>query len=241
MMSMMEPWAPAVDQDASAVQGGAAYGRDMARRLAPSCARAEPRQRAMASRRGLLSPAERNNSWQVAEVSGDTTPSAFQHLRRRALWDPEAVRDERRRSRIQHLGDPEAVLVIEETGVLTKGRHSAGVARHESGTAGRLEHCQRGVFRGDASRLGQAWRERELSLPKEWTTDAARCRQAGIPAARRLATPPQLAQQMRQRALAAGGPARWVTGDRVDGNDRRLRRWLEAQPVAYGLAVSGQA
>jgi SRSO17 transposase len=240
MMSMMEPCAPYVDQDASAVQGGAAYLRDIERRLAPYFERAEPRQRAMAYLRSLLSPAERKNSWQLAEVSGDTTPYAFQHLLRRALWDPEAVRDELRRYLIQHLGDPEAVLVIDETGFLKKGRHSAGVARQYSGTAGRIENCQIGVFLGYASRLGQALLDRELYLPKEWTNDATRCRQAGIPAERRFATKPQLAQQMLQRALVAGVPARWVTGDSVYGNDRRLRLWLEAQPVAYVLAVSGQ-
>jgi SRSO17 transposase len=125
-----------VDQDALVVPGGAAYLHDLERRLAPSCERTEPRQRAMASRRGLLSPAERKNSWPLAEVSGDTTPSAFQHLLRRALWDPEAVRDELRRYIIQHLGDPEAVLGLDDTGFLNKGRHSAGVARQDHGTAG---------------------------------------------------------------------------------------------------------
>ena len=186
----------------------------------------------MAYLRGLLSPAERKNSWQLAEVSGEATPYAFQHLLRRALWDPEAVRDELRRYLIQHLGDPEAVLVIDETGFLKKGRHSAGVARQYSGTAGRIENCQIGVFLGYASRLGQALLDRELYLPKEWIDDPARCQQAGIPADRRFATKPQLAQHMRQRALAAGVPGRWVTGDSVYGNDRRLRLGLEAQPWA---------
>jgi SRSO17 transposase len=240
MMSMREPYAPYVDQDASAVQGGAAYLSDLERRLAPYFERAEPRQRAMAYLRGLLNPAERKNSWQLAEVSGDMTPYAFQHLLRRALWDPEAVRDELCRYLTQHLGDPEAVLVIDETGFLKKGRHSAGVARQYSGTAGRIENCQVGVFLGYASRLGQALLDRELYLPKEWTNDAARCRQAGIPAERRFATKLQLAQQTLQRALVAGVPARWVTGDCVYGNDRRLRLWVEAQPWAYVLAVSGQ-
>jgi SRSO17 transposase len=170
--------------------------REIERRLAPYFERTEPRQRAMASRRGLLSPAERKNSWQLAEVSGDTTPYAFQHLLRRALWDPEAVRDELRRYLIQHLGDPEAVLVIDETGFLKKGRHSAGVARQYSGTAGRIENSQIGVFLGYASRLGQALLDRELYLPKEWTNDAARCRQAGIPAESRFATKPQLGQEV---------------------------------------------
>jgi SRSO17 transposase len=229
-----------VDQDRSVVPGGTAYLHDLERRLAPYFERAEPRQRALAYLRGLLSPAERKNSWQLAEVSGEATPYAFQHLLRRALWDPEAVRDELRHYVIQHLGDPEAVLVLDETGFLKKGRHSAGVARQYSGTAGRIENCQIGVFLGYASRLGQALLDRELYLPKEWIDDPARCQQAGIPADRRFATKPQLAQHLLQRALVAGVPGRWVTGDSVYGNDRRLRLWLEAQPWAYVLAVSGQ-
>jgi SRSO17 transposase len=240
MMSTMAPSAPVVDQDVAAVQGGAAYLTDIERRLAPYFERAEPRQRAIAYLRGLLSPAERKNSWQLAEVSGDATPYAFQHLLRRALWDPEAVREELRHYIVQHLEDTEAVLVIDETGFLKKGRHSAGVARQYSGTAGRIENCQIGVFVGYASRLGHALLDRELYLPKEWADDPARCRQAGIPAERRFATKPQLAQQMLQRALAAGVPARWVTGDSVYGDDRRLRMWLEGQPHAYVLAVSGK-
>ena len=240
MILMHESTLDLADQDASVVPGGAAYLTDIERRLAPYFERAEPRQRAIAYLRGLLSPAERKNSWQLAEISGDATPYAFQHLLRRALWDPEAVRDELHRYIIQHLGDPAAVLVIDETGFLKKGRHSAGVARQYSGTAGRIENCQIGVFLGYASRLGQALLDRELYLPKEWTNDPARCRQAGIPENRRFATKPQLAQHMLQRALAAGVPGRWVAGDSVYGNDRRLRLWLEAQPWAYVLAVSGQ-
>jgi SRSO17 transposase len=240
MMLTTEPAAPPLDQDVPVVQGGAAYLADIERRLTPYFVRAEPRQRAMAYLRGLLSPAERKNSWQLAEISGDATPYAFQHLLRRALWDPDAVRDELRRYVIQHLGDPNGVLVIDETGFLKKGQHSAGVARQYSGTAGKVENCQIGVFLGDASPLGPALLDRELYLSQEWTDAPERCRQAGIPAERRVATKPQLAQQMLQRARAAGVPGRWVTGDSVYGNDRRLRRWLEAQPWAYVLAVSGQ-
>jgi SRSO17 transposase len=229
-----------VDQEASVVPGGAAYLNDLERRLARYFERTEPRQRAMAYLRGLLSPAERKNSWQLAEISGDATPYAFQHLLRRALWDPEAVRDELRYYIVQHLGDAEAVLVLDETGFLKKGRHSAGVARQYSGTAGKVDNCQIGVFLGYAGPLGHALLDRELYLPEEWTGDRERCRQAGVPDARRFATKPQLAQQMLARTLAAGVPARWVTGDSVYGNDRRLRMWLEAQPQAYVVAVSGQ-
>jgi SRSO17 transposase len=240
MMPTHDPATPDLDQDVAAVLGGAAYLTDIERRLAPYFERAEPRQQAMAYLRGLLSPAERKNSWQLAEVSGAATPYAFQHLLRRALWDPEAVSAELRHYIVQHLGDPKAVLVLDETGFLKKGRHSAGVARQYSGTAGKVDNCQIGVFVGYASQLGQALLDRELYLPHEWTNDRERCRQAGIPAARRFATKPQLAQQLLGRAFTAGVPATWVTGDSVYGNDRRLRMWLEAQPRAYVLAVSGQ-
>jgi SRSO17 transposase len=240
MIVRQDSTSPLLEQELLVVQGGLDYLTDIERRLAPYFERAEPRQRVLAYLRGLLSPAERKNSWQLAEVSGDPTPYAFQHLLRRALWDPEAVRDELRRYVLQHLGDAEAVLVLDETGFLKKGRHSAGVARQYSGTAGKVDNGQIGVFLGYASVLGHVLLDRELYLPKEWTDNPERCRQAGIPAARRFATKPQLAQQMLARAFTAGVPATWVTGDSVYGNDRRLRLWLEAQPRAYVLAVSGQ-
>jgi SRSO17 transposase len=132
------------------------------------------------------------------------------------------------------------VVVIDETGFLKKGQHSAGVARQYSGTAGRIENCQIGVFLGYASRLGHALVDRELYLPEEWIKDRERCRRAGVPEERRLATKPQLAQQMLARAFAVGVPARWVTGDSVYGDDRRLRMWLEDERQAYVLAVSGK-
>jgi SRSO17 transposase len=150
------------------------------------------------------------------------------------------VRNELRGYVIQHLRDPAAVLVIDETGFLKNGRHSAGVTRQYSDTAGRIENCQIGVFLGYASPLGHTLLDRELYLPEEWTDDRTRCQQAGIPDDRRFATKPQLAQQMLHRALAAGVPAKWVTDDSVYGDDRRLRMWLEAQPQAYVLAISGK-
>ena len=231
---------PTTDEAVSTVQGGLAYWADMERRLAPYFARSESRQRALAYLRGLLSPAGRKNSWQLAEVSGEATPYGFQHLLGRADWEADAVRDELRRYLIQHLRDPAAVLVIDETGFVKKGHHSAGVARQYSGTAGRIENCQIGVFLAYASPLGHALLDRELYLPKEWTEDAARGRQAGIPEDRQFATKPQLARHMLTRAFAAGVPAKWVTGDSVYGDDRRLRMWLESCPQAYVLAVSGK-
>jgi SRSO17 transposase len=120
------------------------------------------------------------------------------------------------------------VLVVAETGVLKQGRHWAGGARQYRGTAGRLENCQIGGFLSYAGRRGHPLLDRERYLPQAWINDRARGQQGGLPQDRRFATKPQLAQQMLQRTLAAGVPAQWGTGDRVDGDDRRLRRWREA-------------
>jgi len=228
------------DETASTVPGGLAYVADIAGRLAPPFARSESRQRAMVSVRGRLSSVERKHSGQLAEVSGEATPYGFQYVLGRADWEADGVRDALRHSLVQHLGSLEAVLVVDETGVPKQGRHSAGVARQDSGTLGKMDHGQGGVLLGYASPLGHTLLDRELYVPQEWTNVRARCRKAGIPEARRFATKPQLAQQMLARAFAAGVPARWVTGDSVYGAARRLRRWLEARPQAYGWAVSSQ-
>jgi SRSO17 transposase len=228
------------DATATSIEGGRAYLADMARRLAPHFARSQSRQRVMAYLRGLLSEAERKNSWQVAEACGDPNPYGFQYLLNRADWDADAVRDELRTYVIQHLEDPNGVLVLDETGFVKQGRHSAGVARQYTGTVGKVENCQIGVFLGYASPLGQGLVDRELYLPQEWTNDPERCRQAGIPEDRGFATKPQLARQLLARAFAAGIPAPCVTGDCVYGDNRGLRLWLEARPQAYVLAVSGK-
>jgi SRSO17 transposase len=138
---------------------------------------------------------------------------------------------------VEHLGDAEAVLVIDETGFLKKGTHSVGVQRQYSGTAGRIENCQIGVFLAYASRRGRTFLDRELYLPQEWATDRARREAAGVPADVAFATKPQLAQRMLERARVSGVPAAWVTGDEVYGRDRRLRRWLESQEQPFVLAV----
>jgi SRSO17 transposase len=135
---------------------------------------------------------------------------------------------------------PNAVLVIDETGLLKKGRRSAGVARQYRGTAGRIANGQSGGFLGYASPLGHALLARERYLPEEWTDDRARCRRAGLPDERRCATTPQRARPLLARAFAAGAPAKGGTGDSVSGDARRRRMWLEAQPQADVLAVSGQ-
>jgi SRSO17 transposase len=213
---------------------------EVERYMLPHFPRREARRRAWAYIRGLLSPVERKNGWQLAEVNGDATPYGVQHLLGRAQWDADALRDDLRPYVVEHLRDPQAVLVVDETGFLKKGQHSAGVARQYSGTAGRVENCQIGVFLTYAGPQGHVMLDRELYLPKEWTNDAVRCKGAGIPAERAFATKPQLAQQMLKRAFDHGVPATWVTGDSVYGDNRSLRLWLEEHHHAHVLAVSGK-
>jgi SRSO17 transposase len=210
-------------------------------RLAPRFVRAEPRRRALAYLRGLLAPLERKNGWQLAEAAGDATPDGVQDFLARMRWDADAVRDDLRAYVVEHLGEPDAVLVLDETGFIKKGEKSAGVQRQYSGTAGRIENCQIGVFLGYASRHGQALIDRALYLPERWTRDAVRCAAAGIPNGLTLTTKPQLGLAMLDRALAAGVPFAWLTGDSVYGADHRIRRRLEARQRGYVLTVtSGQ-
>src|SRR5918911_1091558 len=198
---------------------------------------AEPRRRALAYLRGLTSPVERKNGWQLAEPAGEGTPDGMQRLLATADWDADAVRDDLRAYVVEHLGDPAAVLVIDETGFVKKGTKSVGVQRQYSGTAGRIENCQIGVFLGYAGRHGHTLIDRALYLPEEWATDTARREEAAVPDTVEFQTKPQLARAMLERALAAGVPFAWVTGDEIYGGDRRLRLWLEERQVPHVLAV----
>lgn len=216
------------------------YWAELERRIGPLFARPDAQARALAYIAGLLSPAERKNSWQLAEISGDLNPYGFQHLLGRAIWKPDALRDHLQTYIVDYLADADAIGVLDETGFLKKGRQSAGVARQYSGTAGRIENCQIGVFLTYASCHGHTLLDRELYLPKAWTDDPERCQRAGIPDERVFATKPALGRQMLERAFAAGVTLAWVTGDCVYGDDRLLRTWLEERAQAYVLAVSGK-
>src|ERR671920_556578 len=209
---------------------------DLCTRIAPQFGRIEPRRRARTYLQGLLSPLKRKNGWHLAEAAGDASPDGVQDFLARMHWDADAVRDDLRAYVVEHLGDPDAVLVLDETGFLKKGDKSAGVQRQYSGTAGRIENCQIGVFLGYASRHGQALIDRALYLPKGWTNDAARRAAAGIPAEVVFATKPKLGLAMLDRALEAGVPFAWVSGDCVYGADHRIRRRLEARRRRPGLA-----
>lgn len=207
--------------------------------IGPRFARSEPRRRAAGYVRGLLGPAERKNGWQLAEHLGDPTPDGVQHLLARADWDADAVRDDLTAYVAEHLGDLGGVLVVDETGFLKKGTKSAGVARQYSGTAGRVENCQVGVFLGYATARGRALLDRELYLPKEWAGDAGRRKAAGVPKAVAFATKIVLARRMVERAVAAGVPARWVAADAVYGSDYHFRAAVEALGLGYVLGVRG--
>jgi SRSO17 transposase len=216
------------------------YWAEIERRIGSVFARSEARNRALTYLAALLSPAERKNSWQLAEISGDPNPYGFQHLLGRADWKPDTLRDRLCSYVTDYLADAAAVGVIDETGFLKKGTSSAGVARQYSGTAGKIENCQIGVLLAYASRHGHTLIDRELYLPKEWCDDRERCRRAGIPDEQAFATKPALALQMLQRTFEAGITLAWVTGDSIYGDDRALRQWLESHHHPYVLAVSGK-
>jgi len=207
-------------------------------RAGPRFRRVEPRRRARAFVLGLLAPLPRKNCWTIAEQAGDATPDGMQHLLARAQWDADGVRDDVRAFVTEHLGDPGAVLVADETGDLKKGSLTAGVQRQYTGTAGRIENAQVAVYLGYASAAGHALIDRELYLPASWTSDAARCGAAGIPEGTAFATKPELAWRMIGRARAAAVPFSWFAGDEVYGDNGKLRNRLEAAQIRYVLAVS---
>ncbi|WP_433662417.1 IS701 family transposase [Nocardia sp. CA-128927] len=206
-------------------------------RIGARFTRSEPRARAGEYVSGLVAGLERKNGWTVAEHAGEAGPQGMQRLLRKADWDVEGVRDDVRDYVIEHLGDPEAVLAADETGFLKKGVKSAGVQRQYSGTAGRTENCQIGVFLAYASTHGHALIDRELYLPQSWTGDRDRCRGAGIPDEVEFATKPRQVIAMLERILAAGVPFRWFTADEAYGQAGYLRDWLEERDVFYVMAT----
>ena len=201
-------------------------------------ARSEVRGRSLAYLEGLLSDCERKNGWQVAECVGDASPYGMQYLLGRARWDADELQVRLSGYVEDKLGSPNAVLILDETGFLKKGSHSAGVQRQYSGTAGRIENSQIGVFLGYAGERGYALLDRELYLPQSWAEDGARRRAAGIPEQIEFQTKPMLGRQMLERAFQSGVSCGWVTGDEVYGRDSKLRRWLEARRQSYVLAVA---
>jgi SRSO17 transposase len=216
------------------------YLQDLHARIAHRFRRPEVRERLRRYLVGLLGETRRKNGWQLAETIGETQPRSTQRILGGARWDADAVRDDLREYVVEHLGDEESgVLIVDETGFLKKGEKSVGVARQYTGTAGKRENCQVGVFVCYASKEGAAFIDRALYLPPGWAEDPARREEAGVPEEVSFATKGKLAKEMLRRAFEAGVRARWVVADTVYGTARGLRGWLEEQGCSYVLAVPG--
>lgn len=187
-------------------------------------AQSEPRRNALAYVHGLLSERARKNSWTLSEQAGQPVPDPMQRVLSSTDWDPDLVRDDLRSYVFSHLGDRDGILIVDETGFLKKGDRSAEVAHQYTGTAGRLENAQVGVFLTYATARGRTFLDRELYLTKSWTEDRPRCDRAGILADREFQTQPELAIEMFARAIDCGVRASWATGDAVYGQYYRLRK-----------------
>lgn len=210
---------------------------DLKARLGPAFGRAETRASAGAFIDGLLSGAERKTGWMLAEEAGLDRPFRIQSLLGRSAWSADALRMLVQDYAMAAVGDKDGVLVVDETGFLKKGSHSVGVGRQYSGTAGRIENCQVGVFLGYASRYGHTLIDRRLYLPKTWAEDSERRRKASVPEDVVFATKPVMAREMIAAALDAGISCAWVLADALYGSDYKLRRMLEDRGQPYVLAV----
>jgi len=207
-------------------------------RFADLFERSESREQAKKYLRGLLAQVERKNGWQVAEVVGDRVPDRMQRLLYRVPWDAEAARDRLQQLVIETFGDEEGIGVVDETSLVKKGTHSAGVARQYLGTAGKLENGQVATVLSDAAKDAHVFLDRRLYLPEEWAWDKQRRTQARVPEEVRCATKPEQAIAMLVHAWEQGVPMRWVTGDEVYGDSPRLRETIQAHGRFYVLAVS---
>jgi SRSO17 transposase len=211
---------------------------DLHERIARHFVRSEVRETSLRYMGALIGQVDRKNCWQLAEAAGDETPDGMQRLLRKARWDADEVRDDLRKYVVDYLGEPGGVLIIDETGFIKKGTKSVGVKRQYTGTAGKIENSQIGVFLAYSTNKGKAFIDRELYLPEDWTEDKARCKEAGVPSGVKFATKPELAKKMLKRAFKARVPCRWVTGDEIYGNNPKLWRWLERNKHSYVLAIA---
>jgi SRSO17 transposase len=211
---------------------------EISERIGPHFARRDAHQRATQYLQALLSPVERKNGWQLAEIAGNRTPYGVQHLLGRAVWDADLVRDALRGYVVAHLGDAEGMLILDETSVPKKGTKSAGVGRQYCGSLGKRENCQVSVLLAYAGPGGCAFIDRALYLPKDWAGDPERRREVGIPERVPFLTKPEIGRQMLERALDGGTPTTWVLADEGYGGDYRLRSCVEARRCRYVLGVA---
>lgn len=190
--------------------------------------------------KGLLGPAERKNGWQISEYLGEVTPDRMQNLIRRGRYSSDIIRDVTREYIVDNLGEGEGVLIVDDTGFIKKGDKSCGVQRQYTGTAGKIENCQIGVFLIYANMKGHSPIDRRLYLPEGWTEDSGRLKEAGVPESVGFQTKPEMSFEMIKEATAAGVKYEWVTGDCAYGDYREMRQWLELEDKSYVLCVSGK-
>ncbi|MEW2581656.1 IS701 family transposase [Streptomyces syringium] len=201
-------------------------------------ARSEPRESALAYMRGLIAPLERKNGWTLAEAAGHAGPDRIHRLLNRIDWDADEILDDVREYVVGHLGDRDAVLIVDDTGFLKKGERSAGVQRQYSGTAGRTENCQVGVFLAYATGRGRTLIDRRLYLPASWTDDRERRRRAGISDTVVFETKVAMARAMVRRAIEEKIPFGWVTADAGYGYSKSWRTELERADVFHVMATT---
>jgi SRSO17 transposase len=224
-LGLVEQWATQLDE--------------LVELIGPRFFRPEPRERALAYVKGLLSPLATRNGWTVAQAAGERAPDGMQRLLNQAVWDEGGVREDLRGYVVEHLGAPDGVLVFDETGDIKKGNHTVGVARQYTGVTGQVENCQVSVHAAYVSSRGQALVDVELYLPKAFAADPQRCAEAGVPPQRagRVLTKGELAVAMFHRAVAAGMPFDYVAGDEVYGRCPALRGAIEQAGYGYVLEV----
>jgi SRSO17 transposase len=213
--------------------------REVKRRMRPLFAQGRSAENAGLFLDGLLGDERRKTGWTRAEAAGDTGPWRQQELLGRDRWDADELRDLVRDYVIEHLGDADAVLVVDETGFLKQGNASCGVARQYTGSAGKITNCQIGVFASYVSRHGHGFIDRALYLPKSWTDDPTRLKATYVPGTVDFTTKPQLATTMIARAIATAVPFRWVAGDTVYGIgdiERDLRRAGKGYVLGVGAS-----
>jgi len=199
--------------------------------------RSEPRRQAAKYVRALMAPVQRKNGWQLAEAVGDETPDRTQRLLYAAHWDRAGVGDELQSFVIERFGDANGIGVIDETGFIKKGDRSVGVERQYSGTVGKIENCQVGVFLTYRTAKGHTFLDSRLYLPETWCNDSQRRKRAGIPQDVTFQTKPDLAIAMLTHAWANRVPMRWVVGDEIYGEAVKVRRTVEDAQRLYVFAV----
>lgn len=211
--------------------------RELTDRMAHLFSRPEPREIFHALVEGMASDLEKKNGWTLAQRAGHTHPGRVQTFLCRGAWSAAELEAEIRDYVTAELGGPDAVLVIDDTQVIKKGGKSVGVAPQHCGATNQTENCQVAVMLTYAGDYGHAFIGHRLYLPKRWTDDPARCREAGIPADVGFATKLDLAVELLAEALEAGVPFGWVAMDGGYGQYAQVRNWCANRRLSYVAAV----